>query len=91
MKGFDVKPRGIIQVKGKGPMETYFVIGRQINKPLTFQRQPSHYSSPAAMVYAMAQTRRKVTGNTRKLMISSMLIKKYKRSILLSKNPLFVY
>lgn len=66
MKGFDVKSRGIIQVKGKGPMETYFVVGRQIHKPLSFQRQPSHYSSPAAMVYAMAQTRRKVTGNTRK-------------------------
>lgn len=65
MKGYEVKSRGVIQVKGKGPMETYFVMGRQSNRPMSFQRQPSHYSSPAAMVYAMAQTRRKVTGNTR--------------------------
>lgn len=64
VRGYEVKPRGIIEVKGKGPMETYFVMGRQIGKPPCFQRQPSHYSSLAAVVYAMAQTRRKVTGST---------------------------
>lgn len=63
-KGYEVKKRGIIEVKGKGLMETYFVIGKQLNKPPTFQRQPSHYSSLAAVVYAMAQTRKKHTGNT---------------------------
>ncbi|XP_072381948.1 adenylyl cyclase 78C isoform X1 [Diabrotica undecimpunctata] len=63
-KGYEVKKRGIIDVKGKGLMETYFVIGKQLNKPPTFQRQPSHYSSLAAVVYAMAQTRKKHTGNT---------------------------
>lgn len=47
-------------------METYFVIGKQPNRPPSFQRQPSHYSSLAAVVYAMAQTRKKHTGNTRK-------------------------
>lgn len=61
-----MKSRGIIEVKGKGQMETYFVLGRQTGRPPCVQRQPSHYSSLAAVVYAMAQTRRKVTGNTRK-------------------------
>ncbi|CAH1183630.1 unnamed protein product [Phaedon cochleariae] len=64
LRGYELKKRGIIEVKGKGLMETYFVIGRQLKKPQCFQRQPSHYSSLAAVVYAMAQTRRKHTGNT---------------------------
>nr|XP_023015323.1 adenylate cyclase type 8-like [Leptinotarsa decemlineata] len=64
MRGYELKKRGIIDVKGKGQMETYFVIGRQIKRPPSFQRQPSHYSSLAAVVYAVAQTRRKHTGNT---------------------------
>ncbi|KAG5885373.1 Adenylyl cyclase 78C [Gonioctena quinquepunctata] len=64
MRGYELKKRGVIDVKGKGKMETYFVIGRQLKKPPSFQRQPSHYSSLAAVVYAVAQTRRKHTGNT---------------------------
>lgn len=66
MRGYEVKVRGVIDVKGKGQMETYFVVGKQSGRQPCFQRQPSHYSSLAAVVYAMAQTRRKVTGNTRK-------------------------
>lgn len=65
MRGYEVKKRGVIDVKGKGPMETYFVIGKQHGKPANFQRQPSHYSTLAAVMYAMAQTRRKHTGYTR--------------------------
>ncbi|KAJ8960771.1 hypothetical protein NQ318_020065 [Aromia moschata] len=64
LRGYEVKKRGIVDVKGKGPMETYFVMGRQVKRPPSFQRQPSHYSSLAAVVYALAQTRRKHTGNT---------------------------
>ncbi|CAG9864998.1 unnamed protein product [Phyllotreta striolata] len=63
-RGYEVKKRGIIEVKGKGLMETYFVIGKQPTRPPSFQRQPSHYSSLAAVVYAMAQSRKKHTGNT---------------------------
>ncbi|KAJ8920880.1 hypothetical protein NQ315_015673 [Exocentrus adspersus] len=64
-RGYELKKRGIVDVKGKGPMETYFVLGRQtVKRPPSFQRQPSHYSSLAAVVYALAQTRRKHTGNT---------------------------
>ncbi|XP_044268161.1 adenylyl cyclase 78C-like [Tribolium madens] len=64
VRGYEVKKRGIIEVKGKGQMETYFVMGRQQGRPPSFQRQPSHYSTLAAVVYAMAQTRRKHTGHT---------------------------
>jgi adenylate cyclase 8 len=66
VRGYEVKKRGLIEVKGKGQMETYFVMGRHQGRPPSFQRQPSHYSTLAAVVYAMAQTRRKHTGHTRK-------------------------
>ena len=66
VRGYEIKKRGSIEVKGKGQMETYFVMGRQQGRPPSFQRQPSHYSTLAAVVYAMAQTRRKHTGHTRK-------------------------
>lgn len=65
LRGYDIKKRGMVDVKGKGRMETYFVMGRHMSRPASFQRQPSHYSSLAAVVYAMAQTRRKHTGHTR--------------------------
>ncbi|XP_049822606.1 adenylyl cyclase 78C isoform X2 [Aethina tumida] len=64
LRGYDIKKRGMVDVKGKGRMETYFVMGRHMSRPASFQRQPSHYSSLAAVVYAMAQTRRKHTGHT---------------------------
>ncbi|KAF5271309.1 hypothetical protein FQA39_LY08107 [Lamprigera yunnana] len=64
VRGYELKLRGLIDVKGKGKMETYFVVGRQTGRPPGFQRQPSQYSSLAAVVYAMAQARRKQTVNT---------------------------
>ncbi|XP_019763467.2 adenylate cyclase type 8 isoform X2 [Dendroctonus ponderosae] len=63
-KGYRLHNRGIINVKGKGLMETYFVLGRQVSRPASFQRQASNYSTLAAVVYALAQTRKKHTGNT---------------------------
>lgn len=68
VRGYEVKHRGLIEVKGKGEMETYFVMGRQISKPPFFQRQPSQCNSLAAVVYAMAQTRKKQSV-TRKIKI----------------------
>ncbi|KAI4466400.1 adenylate cyclase type 1 [Holotrichia oblita] len=59
VRGYEVKYRGLIEVKGKGEMETYFVIGRRSGRPPTFQRQPSQCNSLAAVVYAVAQTRKK--------------------------------
>nr|CAI5841533.1 unnamed protein product [Callosobruchus analis] len=64
MRGYELKKRGIVDVKGKGLMETYYVTGRQAKRPPSFQRQPSHPSSLAAVVYALAQTRRKHTVHT---------------------------
>ncbi|XP_066141819.1 adenylate cyclase type 8 [Euwallacea fornicatus] len=63
-RGYEVQTRGVIDVKGKGLMETYFVIGRQCSRPASFQRQASNYSTLAAVVYALAQTRKKHTGHT---------------------------
>ncbi|XP_060516864.1 adenylate cyclase type 8 [Cylas formicarius] len=64
VRGYELKKRGIIDVKGKGLMETYFVVGRQVTRPPSFQRQASNYSTLAAVVYALAQTRRKHTNST---------------------------
>lgn len=66
VRGYELQNRGVIDVKGKGLMETCFVIGRQVSRPASFQRQPSSYSTLVSVVYAVAQTRRKHTGNTRK-------------------------
>jgi class 3 adenylate cyclase len=30
---FDVEPRGVVDVKGKGPIETWFVVGRRVPAP----------------------------------------------------------
>ncbi|XP_044750302.1 adenylyl cyclase 78C [Coccinella septempunctata] len=59
VRGYDVRLRGVIEVKGKGPMETYFIAGRQIGKPPIFQRQPSHHNSFAAVMYCWAQAKKK--------------------------------
>lgn len=73
IRGYELKKRGIIEVKGKGQMETFFVIGREVKRLPTFQRQPSQYSSLAAVMYALHQTRKKHTGNTRKSQITNCL------------------
>lgn len=64
MRGYSVKIRGIVEVKGKGPMETYFVLGRHTSRSLGFARQSSQYNSLAAVVYALAQQRKKQTNST---------------------------
>lgn len=65
MRGYEVQVRGVIDVKGKGPMETYYVLGRKSGRALGFARQSSQYNSLAAVVYALAQARKKQTVNTR--------------------------
>lgn len=64
MRGYNVKLRGVVEVKGKGPMETYFVLGRHSGRSLGFTRQSSQYNSLAAVVYALAQQRKKQTDPT---------------------------
>ncbi|KAJ8871129.1 hypothetical protein PR048_027433 [Dryococelus australis] len=60
-RGFQVQLRGVIAVKGKGEMETYYVVGRRSSRAGGFTRQPSTYNSLAAVVYGMVQARRKQT------------------------------
>nr|CAD7457888.1 unnamed protein product [Timema tahoe] len=60
-RGYQVQLRGMIEVKGKGQMETYFVVGRISGRAAGFTRQPSTYNSLAAVVYGMLQARRRQT------------------------------
>nr|CAD7394065.1 unnamed protein product [Timema cristinae] len=60
-RGYQVQLRGMIEVKGKGEMETYFVVGRISGRAAGFTRQPSTYNSLAAVVYGMLQARRRQT------------------------------
>ncbi|XP_018899991.2 adenylate cyclase type 8 isoform X2 [Bemisia tabaci] len=57
-RGYQVEPRGIVAVKGKGNMETYYVTGRDTQQG-TCSRQPSQHASLAAVVYGMVQARRR--------------------------------
>ncbi|XP_039295590.1 adenylate cyclase type 8 isoform X1 [Nilaparvata lugens] len=54
--GYQVEYRGLVPVKGKGEMETYYVVGRSVGP---FTRQPSQHASLAAVVYGMVQARRR--------------------------------
>jgi len=60
-RGYQVQLRGIVAVKGKGDMETYYVMGRRAGRAPGFVRQPSTYSSLATVVYGMLQARRRQT------------------------------
>ncbi|KDR14082.1 Adenylate cyclase type 5, partial [Zootermopsis nevadensis] len=60
-RGYQVQLRGIVAVKGKGDMETYYVMGRRAGHAPGFVRQPSTYSSLATVVYGMLQARRRQT------------------------------
>ncbi|XP_071529549.1 adenylate cyclase type 8-like [Panulirus ornatus] len=60
-RGFRLQYRGKISVKGKGEMDTYFVLGRKAPTQMPFIRQPSTYNSLAEVVYGMVQARKKQT------------------------------
>ncbi|XP_042869482.1 adenylyl cyclase 78C-like isoform X2 [Penaeus japonicus] len=60
-RGFRLQCRGKIAVKGKGEMDTYFVLGRKASARANFTRHPSTYNSLAAVVYGMVQARKKQT------------------------------
>jgi adenylate cyclase 8 len=60
-RGYQVQLRGVVAVKGKGDMETYYVMGRKASHAPGFVRQPSTYSSLATVVYGMLQARRRQT------------------------------
>ncbi|XP_045130621.1 adenylyl cyclase 78C-like isoform X3 [Portunus trituberculatus] len=60
-RDFRLQYRGKISVKGKGEMDTYFILGRKDTRQLNFNRQPSTYNSLAEVVYGMVQARKKQT------------------------------
>ncbi|XP_075743168.1 adenylate cyclase type 8 isoform X1 [Rhipicephalus microplus] len=57
--GYSVQCRGLVQVKGKGTMETYFVLGKKIARARSMNRNPSTRSTLAAFVYGLVQARKK--------------------------------
>lgn len=85
-KGYTCVSRGEINVKGKGIMSTYWVLGKnesasRLTSPticpagvpscttpssMSLQRQTSHHSSLAAVVYGIMQATKRNTPSTRK-------------------------
>ncbi|CAL4104560.1 unnamed protein product, partial [Meganyctiphanes norvegica] len=60
-QGFRVQYRGRIEVKGKGDMDTYLVLGRRAVGLRPFPRGVSTKNTLAEVVYGMVQQRRKQT------------------------------
>ncbi|XP_046621280.1 adenylyl cyclase 78C-like isoform X2 [Neodiprion virginianus] len=60
-RGYQTQKRGMIAVKGKGTMETYFVLGKGGLKSEGTSKLTSNCRSLAAVVYGVVQARRKQT------------------------------
>ncbi|XP_015596433.1 adenylate cyclase type 8 isoform X2 [Cephus cinctus] len=60
-RGYQTQKRGLIEVKGKGTMETYFVLGKGTIHQEGTARHTSSCRSLAAVVYGVVQARRKQT------------------------------
>ncbi|EZA54802.1 hypothetical protein DMN91_007094 [Ooceraea biroi] len=58
-RGYQTQKRGLIEVKGKGTMETYFVLGKSTVQQEGIARHRSTCRSLAAVVYGVVQARRK--------------------------------
>ena len=59
-QGYVVKERGIINVKGKGNMRTYFILGRKISRRYG-RGSGTANNSLAEVVYGMVRARRRRT------------------------------
>ena len=59
-RGYAVKERGIINVKGKGDMKTYFILGRKISRRLG-RGSGAANNNLAEVVYGMVRARRRRT------------------------------
>lgn len=57
--GYRLKKRGLVDVKGKGLMETYFVLSKKPKKSQSCQRRCSHSHSLEAMVFAIVENHKK--------------------------------
>ncbi|XP_044266273.1 adenylyl cyclase 78C-like [Tribolium madens] len=65
-QGYELKKRGLVRVKGKGLMETFFVQGKKLKKVRSCQRNFSNTISLEAMVYAIAKNRRRFISHSYK-------------------------
>nr|XP_015835581.1 PREDICTED: adenylate cyclase type 8-like isoform X2 [Tribolium castaneum] len=65
-QGYELKKRGLVRVKGKGLMETFFVLGKKLKKVRSCQRNFSNAISLEAMVYAIAKNRRRFISHSYK-------------------------
>ena len=59
-RGYAVKERGIINVKGKGNMKTYFILGRKISRRIG-RGSGAANNNLAEVVYGMVRARRRRT------------------------------
>ncbi|KAG8178265.1 hypothetical protein JTE90_018812 [Oedothorax gibbosus] len=64
--GYMVQFRGSVAVKGKGEMETYYVLGRRksVGRQMSVGRHPSVHKSLAAVVYGLVRARKKGLGSS---------------------------
>ena len=61
-RGYIVKERGVINVKGKGEMLTFYVMGRKISRSWRFGRTVNQgNNSLAEVVYGMVRARKRRT------------------------------
>ncbi|XP_076247270.1 adenylyl cyclase 78C isoform X3 [Calliopsis andreniformis] len=58
-RGYQTQKRGLIEVKGKGTMETYFVLGKGSMQQEGTIKHTTRCRSLAAVVYGVVQARRK--------------------------------
>ncbi|XP_054014639.1 adenylyl cyclase 78C-like isoform X1 [Hylaeus anthracinus] len=58
-RGYQTQKRGLIEVKGKGTMETYFVLGKGSMQQEGSTKHTTRCRSLAAVVYGVVQARRK--------------------------------
>ncbi|XP_076661441.1 adenylyl cyclase 78C isoform X4 [Halictus rubicundus] len=58
-RGYQTQKRGFIEVKGKGTMETYFVLGKGSMQEQGSTKHTTRCRSLAAVVYGVVQARRK--------------------------------
>lgn len=61
-----VQYRGLVAVKGKGEMETFYVVGRRrtVGRQMSMGRHPSVHKSLAAVVYGLVRARKKGLGSS---------------------------
>lgn len=60
-EGYKVEYRGKIPVKGKGEMETFYVVGKKIERTKSIGKQMSTQNSLTEVIHGMVQVRRKQT------------------------------